>query len=75
MRGDLDAICGLLGVDSSEVFADPRVRSAIEQVADLIFQECAKHAVHSLAALLLEREELVIAAGTEAAKLLVSLHP
>jgi hypothetical protein len=75
MSGDLDAIYALLGVDSSKALADPRVRSAMERLADLIYQEPAEPAIHALASMLMEREELVIAADTEAARLLVSLRP
>ncbi len=75
MRGDLDAISALLGVTSAEMFADPRFRSASERVTNLIFQERTKRAVHTLAGMLLEREEVNGYTDSGVSRLLISLQP
>ena len=72
-KRDLEVVARLLG--SADPFTDPRYLAASRRVADLLHQERASRAVHALAAMLLEREEIAIAADVEAAELLASLRP
>jgi len=73
--GDLEAVYALLGDDGPTAFEDPRYKAGVRRAIDLLGQDRAKRAVHQLAAILLERTELVVTTDTEAAKILIHLHP
>jgi hypothetical protein len=73
-RGDLDIIYALLGVASVDALADPRWQAASSRLIELFHQDRAERAVHQLATILLEREEVDAYAEVDIAKLLVHLH-
>jgi len=54
---------------------DAYLRAQGHEFSDLVAGASAERAVHALAGMLLEREELVITADIEAAKILIRLHP
>jgi hypothetical protein len=74
-RDDLDAIYALLGSELPDELVAAQFDATGKRLADLLHQERTESAIHALAGMLLEREEVNAYTEPEVAKLLIHLHP
>lgn len=74
-RDDLDAIYALLGGELPDELLAAQFDATGKRLAELLHQEHTQRAVHTLAGILLEREEVNAYTEPEVAKLLIHLRP